>query len=415
MKVVIINKSDVKGGAAVVSNRLMKALCAEGVDARMLVLDKQVEDERVTVATEGWRDRYRFLAERLHIFVNNRFSRENLFKVSTALWGQDLSKHRLVRGADVIMLNWVNQGAMSLKAIERLCALGKPVIWTMHDMWECTGICHHAFSCQGYKAECGCCPFLGSSRPKDLATRVQAIKKGIYDKSNIHFVAVSDWLAGRCRESTLLRDKDVRVIYNAFPLEEFHYEREHEQFLDIPPDKHVIVMGAARLDDPIKGFGYLIDALRYIADEKPELATKLHLLLYGGIRDESLLEQIAIPITYMGSVKGVGELVRIYTHADMVVSTSLYETSGATLVEGQACGCTPVTFGEGGQTSIVEHERSGYIADYKSARSIADGIEWAVEHPCDRKAQHQEAARHFSGKEVAGQYIALCEELLSGK
>lgn len=37
MRVVIISRSDQTGGAAVVSHRLMLALRAEGVDARMLV------------------------------------------------------------------------------------------------------------------------------------------------------------------------------------------------------------------------------------------------------------------------------------------------------------------------------------------------------------------------------------------
>ena len=40
MKIVILNTSDSKGGAAIVSLRLMRALCAAGMDARMLVVDR---------------------------------------------------------------------------------------------------------------------------------------------------------------------------------------------------------------------------------------------------------------------------------------------------------------------------------------------------------------------------------------
>ena len=39
MKVAIINRSDERGGAAVVSARLMEALRAKGVDARMIVAE----------------------------------------------------------------------------------------------------------------------------------------------------------------------------------------------------------------------------------------------------------------------------------------------------------------------------------------------------------------------------------------
>ena len=49
MKVVLVNKSDSKGGAAVVSLRLMHALVDAGVDARMLVIDKQSADNLVGV------------------------------------------------------------------------------------------------------------------------------------------------------------------------------------------------------------------------------------------------------------------------------------------------------------------------------------------------------------------------------
>ena len=46
--------------------------------------------------------------------------------------------------ADVIHLHWVNQGLLSLNDIKKMTQSGKPMVWTMHDMWACTGICHHA-------------------------------------------------------------------------------------------------------------------------------------------------------------------------------------------------------------------------------------------------------------------------------
>ena len=51
MKVVILNTSDATGGAAIVSYRLMEALCRRGLDARMLVVNRtHSADERVDVA-----------------------------------------------------------------------------------------------------------------------------------------------------------------------------------------------------------------------------------------------------------------------------------------------------------------------------------------------------------------------------
>ena len=112
MKIAIINKSDLNGGAAVVSYRLMNALREHGVDAKMLVTEKLGNDGNVECYADKLKDKAVFLAERLQIFLQNGFSRENLFKVDTATWGRDISTHPNVQEADVIMLNWINQGAL---------------------------------------------------------------------------------------------------------------------------------------------------------------------------------------------------------------------------------------------------------------------------------------------------------------
>ena len=108
MKVVIINKSDSTGGAAVVSARLLRALCNLGVDAHMLVCEKLHDSGRVELAASPSRIKRSFLAERLKIFLANGLNRDNLFKVDTASDGLPLHRNRLVREADVICLNWVN-------------------------------------------------------------------------------------------------------------------------------------------------------------------------------------------------------------------------------------------------------------------------------------------------------------------
>ena len=58
MKVLILNTSERTGGAAVAANRLMKALCKQGVEAKMLVRDKQSADERITSVNQSlWQRR----------------------------------------------------------------------------------------------------------------------------------------------------------------------------------------------------------------------------------------------------------------------------------------------------------------------------------------------------------------------
>ena len=412
MKVVVINHSDMQGGAAIVSLRLVHALQDAGVDARMLVIDRQSDDALVGVMGGKWRNKWNFLAERLGVFLRNGLRRDTLFKIDTGSHGINLVSHPWVKEADVVCLNWVNQGTLSLKNVKQLAQAGKPLVWTMHDMWNCTGVCHYSFECERYKERCHSCPLL-ETKGNDLSTVIQEKKRRLYEQAPIHFVAVSHWLAECCRQSTSMRDSRLSVIYNAFPINNFDCTRLEGGFEGIPSDKKIIVMGARRLDVEVKGFKELIETSQYIARNKPELAARIHLVLYGDLHDKSLLSKIEIPCTYLGTIASTEQLSLLYRHSDIVLSTALYENLPGTLIEGQASGCLPVTFGKGGQADIVDHLKTGYIAEYKDAASVAQGIEWAIDAGVPREFLHSEVERKFAASKIAQQYIDLFQQLTS--
>lgn len=412
MKVVIVNHSDMQGGAAIVSLRLAHALQEKGVDARMLVIDRQSGDALVGVMGSSLRNKWNFLAERLGVFLRNGMRRDTLFKIDTGSHGINIASHPWVKDADVVCLNWVNQGTMSLKGIKQLHDSGKPIVWTMHDMWNCTGVCHYSFECERYKERCHSCPLL-ETKGNDLSTTIQEKKRKLYEQTPIHFVAVSHWLAECCKQSTSMADCDLSVIYNAFPINDFDYTRLENGIEGIPADKKIIVMGARRLDVEVKGFKELIETTQYIAQNKPELAEKIHLVLYGDLHDKSLLNKIEVPCTYLGTISSTEQLSHLYRHSDIVLSTALYENLPGTLIEGQASGCLPVTFGMGGQADIVDHMKTGYIAEYKDPASVAAGIEWAINANVSRQFLHDEVERKFAASKIAGQYIELFKRLKS--
>ena len=411
MKVVIVNHSDMQGGAAIVSLRLAHALQEKGVDARMLVIDRQSGDALVGVMGSSLRNKWNFLAERLGVFLRNGMRRDTLFKIDTGSHGINIASHPWVKDADVVCLNWVNQGTMSLNGIKQLAQSGKPIVWTMHDMWNCTGVCHYSFECERYKERCHSCPLL-ETKGNDLSTTIQEKKRKLYEQARIHFVAVSHWLAECCKQSTSMADCDLSVIYNAFPINDFDYTRLENGIEGIPADKKIIVMGARRLDVEVKGFKELIETTQYIAQNKPELAEKIHLVLYGDLHDKSLLNKIEVPCTYLGTIASTQQLSRLYQHSDIVLSTALYENLPGTLIEGQASGCLPVTFGMGGQADIVDHMKTGYIAEYKDAASVAVGIDWAINANVSRQFLHDEVERKFAAPMIAQSYINLFNKII---
>lgn len=413
LKVTFISHSDLLGGAGVVTWRLMQALNAKGVDARMIVYTKYSDSDKVAATGSRFSRGWNFTLERLGILAKNDFNRGDLFKVSVADRGMRLWRHPWVTDADVINLSWINQGLLSLDGIRRIAALGKPIVWTMHDMWTMTGICHHAYECTRFHDSCGCCPFLKSDNPSDLSNRVWHHKKILYDEVPVHFVAVSNWAAERARSSSLMKDMPVTVIPNAFPIESFITEPidDFPRF-DPIPDRRRLIFGAARLDDPIKGLDTLIDALNLLFDNNPEIGINTGVILFGDIRDKSILDRLRFAVLNMGRVDDPHLLRQLYASSVAVLSTSRYETLPGTLIEGQASGCLPVTFGNGGQADIVTHLKDGYIARSGDVEDFANGIIWALGRKVDRRALHDSVGRRFGADSVADRYISLYESLL---
>lgn len=406
MKVVLIDHSDTRGGASIVTLRLMNALRQAGVDARMIVMHKDTESPYVCIAEPAWCRKLCFLYEHGYIFTHNGFSRDTLFKISVANCGMPLHKHPWVKEADVVCLSWVNQGMLSLREIGRIKA---PIVWTMHDMWCFTGVCHHAGKCEGYLKQCGHCPLISSgTKANDMSSDTHRRKKELYAAKKIHFVAVSSWVAQKCVESSLLRNEEVTVISNAFPIEDFNGEaiRPLSDY-GLPEYTKLIVMGAARLDDPIKGFEIAIDALNQV--DRNNIAA----VFFGKIRNKLILEKLKIPYVALGPISDSVTLHDIYAHASVVLSTSHYETLGGTLIEGMASGCVPVSFGHGGQPDIIDHKSTGYIARYLDASDVAEGIRWALDTPPSPEIMRKEVINRFGASNIAMRYIQLFENILN--
>ena len=423
LKIVIINKSDSTGGAAVVSRRLMEALRKEGADARMLVAENLTDSPYIEPAAPPLQIKVKFLSERLKIFLANGFNRNTLFKIDTAAEGLPLWRNPLVVEADAILLNWVNQGMLSLKGINKILKLGKPVIWTMHDMWCMTGICHHAGHCNHYFNSCGNCPLLGKrGASHDLSNKILNRKKALFNNeifklNPITFVAVSSWLAGKSKESNLLGNLRVLTIPNAFN----SVDAEKRSAISYN-SKIRILFGAARLDDPIKGIDTLKEMSEEIRRNYPKLASRLEIAFFGAVKYPESLDGFSLPIINMGILRGEENVRKAYKDSQILVSASSYETLPGTLVEAQAYGVIPVAFNRGGQSDIVEHLSTGYLAEYnedisKRARNLAEGVAWASEILYDKnnyedivKRMQDSTIRKFSYENIAGKYLELIKE-----
>lgn len=386
MKIAILSTSLTLGGAAIVTSNLADALAGRGHEVKTFTMGEHRER------------RPSFLAERLEIFARNGLRRDTLFKVSTASFGRRGVVEAVSDFApDAIIIGWVNQGFLSIDDIERLAALA-PTAWVMHDMWNYTGICHHALGCTHFCGECGNCPML---RPlmrgvNDLSHKCWERKRDLYARTPLKLIAVSRWVQDMARRSSLLRDYDVRVIHNVYPLQNYWIGRK---------ESGLIAFGAARLDDPIKGLDHAIDALNML----PE-GLDAHVVFFGAIKDAGALKRLNLPYELAGELSAP-EVAELMSRSRVVLSTSLYETFGNTLLEGQAGGAVPVSFDRGGQVDIIDHKVSGYLAPFGDNAAIARGIEWALEGSVAPERLRAAAEARFSASAVAEEFEKLFSDL----
>lgn len=414
MKILLINTSERTGGAAVAANRLMNALCKSGMVVNMLVRDKSSDDNRVvsvnSSAKKRLANRLRFYFERLLIFLANRYDRKYLFRVSTASTGTDISRHPLVQEADIIHLHWVNQGFLSLSDLQKLFRLGKPVVWTMHDMWPFTGICHYARGCKAYQWKCGACFYLHDTRPKDGSTRIFRKKMELYCPAPLTFVGCSRWITDCALQSVLLKGKEVLPIPNPLDTSLFRPRpvAECRRAFHLPEDKHLILFGALNVTDERKGVNYLVRALEILSDKNIEL------VVFGQARRE-IKDLVPVTVHAQGYLTDENRIAMLYGAVDLFVTSSLDDNLPNTIMEAMACGTPCVGFETGGIPEMIDHLKNGYVAQSRDVADLAQGIRWVLDYP-DKEALSSACLKkvkaNYAEEVVAGKYIALYRRLL---
>ena len=266
MNTLFISTSDLHGGAAIAAFRLMNALQTKGMNVKMLVRDKRSSNRNVIEVGNKNKNKWNFLWEQGKIFLANRFSQKNLFDISIANTGVSVTTLPEFQHADIIHLHWINQGMLSLKELKNIFTSGKKVVWTMHDMWPFTGICHHAGDCANYQQACGLCPYLVDATPHDLSNKIFKQKQVAYSSRNITFVACSNWLKDLAKKSPLTTDHTVVSIPNPIDTE-YYYPKDKidvRKKMRLPIHKKIVLFAAVKTSDKRKGTDYLIEASRII-------------------------------------------------------------------------------------------------------------------------------------------------------
>lgn len=415
MKVLLVNTSYDAGGAAVAAHRLKDALALNGAEASLLVRD--------TLPCR-WLARWHFLWERLVLLVRLRFQRTHLFDIDAGISGTDITRLRAFREADVIHLHWVNQGMLSLGDLRKIINSGKPVVWTMHDAWPSTAICHLTLGCRQFTSQCHQCKYLsdensGVRRGEAWLARVWRNKQRLLQRSDITFVACSRWLESEAKASAMLRGLHIVNIPNCIDTRKFcpGDRQEARRQEGLPEDRRLVLFVCQRLTNAYKGMDYLIEACRKLADEHPSMADEVSVVLLGSHADE-VASLLPFPAIAVGYVSDEQRMVRLYRSADVFVLPSLSENLPNTIMEAMACGIPCLGFRVGGIPEEIDHQRTGYVARYRDASDLANGLRWLL-YEADSKSLAKECVRKvtqcYSQAAVAVKYTEVYQQAMAHK
>jgi glycosyltransferase involved in cell wall biosynthesis len=194
-----------RGGAWRAAERISAAIQSSGADSRLEAVS--------SVDTSHF---FKKIGPKIdHLISKSQENSSTVTYFSAFINSKDL--HTIVKNEPqdtIINFHWI-PGAIRYLDFELFKS--RKVIWTLHDMRPFTGACHYSIDCDGYKRDCERCPQVSKILRPIASNDLQARNRAKDWIEKIKFVSPSDWLAKCARESTLLKNSEIRVIRNPFP------------------------------------------------------------------------------------------------------------------------------------------------------------------------------------------------------
>ena len=315
---------------------------------------------------------------------------------------------------DVIFLHWINHGFLSMQDIDDLHALGKPVVWHLHDLWAITGGCHYPGTCHRYVDKCFNCPALVFQGENDRSKEIWRLKRELAQSYKTTFVGASKWIANIATGASISR-KSGKVMSIPNPIDINQYQpgnkKEARKALDIPEDAFILLFTAANIHDKRKGFELLYRALK-ICNEKGYLPKKTRLLIAGKSKNE--YSNFPYNPISLGLIDSEERMATLYQAADVFVIPSIQDNLPNTVMEALACGTPVCGFKTGGIPEMVIPGETGILSSSAEASNLARALREIAE--TDLASMSVKARKlvldTYSEEVVATQYQQLFQELI---
>ncbi len=228
----------------------------------------------------------------------------------------------------------------------------------------------------------------------------------------------------------LTRPKPVFDIPNGVDTRRLSQDRPRGAFrarLGIP-DGAPLVLAVGR-NHPKKGFDLLLEAMRLVADEEPDVycaivdrgssALRPYVDRLGLGGHVHLVEELSPAYNGLGPLAfPPEELVEAYRDCDVYVSPSRIEGSSLAVLEALAAGCAVVVADAPGNRDAVRDGENGLVCPPEDPEALARKVRALLRDPALRARlgrAAQESAVASDWREVARRYLAAYEAVQSMK
>ncbi|MDC1068791.1 glycosyltransferase family 4 protein [Candidatus Kapabacteria bacterium] len=408
MKILIINSSDIRGGAARAALRLHNSLLDESVDSHYIVQSKISTEHTVIGPKTKLGKAMGFVRPELDLLPGKIFNKPSKTYFSSN-WIPFSGIIKIINdlNPDIVHIHWINGGMFR---IEELKKIKSPIVWSLHDMWPFRGGYHYLNNLEFNSKK----QFYPISDEGFLSNRIWKRKSKTYKKINsITVVGLSKWLMNESKNSLLFNNRNHINLPNPINTNIFKSIDKNicRKLWNLPTDKKLILFGAVgAISDPRKGFNELSKALSFLKRRKD-----LELVVFGASKP-SKPDKFEFNTHYVGSLKDDLSLITLYNAVDTVIVPSLQENLSNVIMESISCGTPVVSFDIGGNPDLIDHKLNGYLAKPYDPEDLARGIEWVLNHPNPEelsKNAREKVLREFDSKVVAKKYIELYKSILA--
>ena len=241
--------------------------------------------------------------------------------------------------------------------------------------------------------------------------RVRPDKLSVLMEQNVvnkvdRFIAVSVSIRKELNQTFGIKNNKITVIPNGVDTAVFKRQNADDIRSKYQLDNRFVVLFVGR-DDPQKGAKRLVDAVKDLAKQMPDI-----MLILVGHKDVYFDKHVLCLPNVSKS-----ELVKLYSLSDVFVLPSIYEPFGIVLIEAMACETACIGMRVGGIPDIIDHGRTGLLVGSDDSTGLFEAIS-DLYHDPDKRCRMGKNGRDrviscFNWESIARKTIGIYRQACS--